>query len=275
MTDQLQKTFKDAYTKQLIDGVKTGRTLPQYQTGDFELDETRFTHIAGIYTPEGLAQKMIAVSIGKDKHCVEAAILLFEAYRNLSPLIASSESFWAYLCHTELKDFVRFDWPFEAAKNQKNYVLNHYFFGIDYGRNALASLWWSVYLTYDQDRKDNGKDPYELTRIFFKNYSFRVIWLKVILRIHNALHGILEYLLAHPEVMESNFENRILFISKYFNMLGATKQLSILPKSYFVNELEQMHSTILAIRGRGDVSNKSAMAILDAAQKDNLDDSED
>lgn len=41
MIDQLQKTFKDTYTKQLIDGVKSGRTLESYATGNFEIDESQ------------------------------------------------------------------------------------------------------------------------------------------------------------------------------------------------------------------------------------------
>lgn len=264
MIDKLQKTFKDTYTKQLIDGVKSGRTVSCYENGEFELDESKITYISGIYTPVGLQEKMIAATKGKERHGVDAAIELFKAYKGLSPLIASSESFWAYLCHTELNNFVKLDWPLESAKNKQNFVLTHYFFSKGPIENSLASLWWSVYQTYDEEREKNGKDPYELTRVFFKNYSFRVKWITVLFRISNALKGILEYLLVHPEVMESHFENRIRFICKYFNMLGASKQLSALSKEYFMGEMEKLHPIILSIHGRGDVQNKEAAAIIQA-----------
>ena len=270
MIDQLQKTFKETYTKQLIDGVKSGRTLREYATGDFDIDESQIRHIAGVYTPIGLQQRLVAASI-KDgrRHQISAAIELFEAYKNLPPLIASDESFWAYLCHTELKEFVRMEWPWERAKNPKNFVLDHYFFGKDYIRNALASLWWGVYLSYDQERKERGEDPYVLSRVFFQNYSLRVTWFTVILRIPNALHGILEFINLHPEVIDNFVDTRGLFISKYFNMLGATKQLSSLPKQFFMEEMEKLYPIIMSIHGRDDVSNKEAAAIIQFAVKEN------
>lgn len=272
MNDQLQKTFKDTYTKHLIDGVKSGRTISQYENGEFELDESKFSYIAGVYTPFGLAQKMIDAAQNKDKHGADAAIELFKAYKNLSPLIACSESFWAYLCHTELNEFVRLDWPWESAKNPQNFILDHYFVRKDLMRNALASLWWCVYQTYDSEREKKGEDPYALTRVFFKNYSFRVSWMTILFRIPNALKGILEYLLIHPEVMQMAFENRIRFVCKYFNMLGATKLLSILPTEFFIEEMEKLHSVIISIKGRDDVQNKEAAAIIQASY---LDDTEE
>lgn len=268
MIDQLQKTFKDTYTKQLIDGVKSGRTVSCYENGEFDLDESKITYISGIYTPIGLQEKMIAATTGKEKHGVDAAIELFKAYKGLPPLIASSESFWAYLCHTELNSFVKLDWPLESAKNKQNFILTHYFFSKSPIENSLASLWWSVYQTYDEEREKNGKDPYELTRVFFKNYSFRVKWIRVLFRISNALKGILEYLSVHPEVMETHKETRIQFICKYFNMLGAYKQLSALTKDFFIEELEKLHPVILSIQGRSDVQNKEAAAIIQAALED-------
>lgn len=274
MIDQLQKTFKDSYTKQLIDGVKSGRTICAYEYGNFDLDPSYITHISGLYTPVGLQERMMELSQDREKHGVEAAIILFKAYKKLSPLIASSESFWAYLCHTELNDFVRLDWPWEKARNKQSYILSHYFFGKDFTRNALASLWWSVYQTYDEDRIKIGHDPYELTRVFFRNYSFRTTWIKTLFRIPNALKGILEYLLIHPEVVDNHFENRIRFICKYFNMLGATKQLSFLSKEYFMMELERLHPVVLSIRDRNDVQNKEAAAIVQVAleEDDEIDD---
>lgn len=263
MIDKLQKTFKDSYTKQLIDGVKSGRTLPDYALDTFQIDETQLRKIAGVYTPKGLQERLLEAARKDGKlHGAEQAIILFEAYKNITPLIASDESFWAYLCHTELRKFAQHEWPWDKNKHNANYALTHYFFGKNYSRNALASLWWSVYLSYDYEREERGEDPYTLTRVFFKNFSLRTTWLTVILRIPNALHGILEYLHMHPEIIETNVETRGLFISKYFNMLGATKQLSSLPKSFFVDEMNKLYPIIMSIRGRNDVSRKEAAAII-------------
>ena len=268
--DKLQKTFKDSYVKELIDGVKSGRTIDQYATSEFDIDESKMKYISGVYTPIGLQDRMIA-ALNKDKrHGAEAAIELFKAYKDLSPLVASNEAFWVYLCHTELKDFVQLEWPFDKAKNPNNYVLDHYFFRMGYDRNALASLWWGVYLSYDFEREESGEDPYTLTRVFFKNYSLRVTWLTIILRIKNALHGVLEFLNSHQEMILSNVDNRGLFISKYFNMLGATKQLSSLPKEFFIEEMERLYPIIMSIHDRQDVTRKEAAAIINSVTEDEM-----
>lgn len=272
MTDTLQNRFKNSYTKHLKDGALAGDTISQYESGVFDLDESQFRRIAQVFTPtSGLQRRMIDALNKYGKHCAEAAIALYEAYQSITPLVASSESFWAYLCHTELNEFVRMEWPWDRAKNPQNFILEHYFFGKGYKRNALASLWWGVHQTYDDDRKQRGEDPYALTRIFFKNYSFRTTWIAVLFRIKNALNGILEYLYSHPEVTSLAMENRMRFICKYFNMLGACKQLSSLPKSFFVEELEQLHKVILSIHGRNDVQNKATAAIIQASDDDSDD----
>ena len=270
MIDSLQKTFRDNFTKQLIDGVKAEATIGQYIDGSFEIPQEQLRVISGIYQPVGLQQRMMDAARGQGPHCVEAAIELFKAYKDLSPLIASSESFWAYLCHTELNEFVRMDGTIENRKNRRNYILRYYFFGNGYRRNALAGLWWGVYLSYDEEREKRGEDPFALTRLLFKSYSLYVRYLAVILRIKNALHGILEYLYLHPEVTELAFGYRARFIAKYFNMLGATKQLSSLPKSFFVDELEKLTPVILSIKGNNDITNKEASAIIQAAQLDDI-----
>lgn len=131
MIDQLQKTFKDSYTKQLIEGVKSGRTIKDYESGEFEFDSNQIKMISGLYTPCGLQERMIAALQRDKRHGAEAAIELFEAYKSLTPLIAANESFWAYLCHTELNKFVQLEWPLEKAKNQVSYILDHYFFGFN------------------------------------------------------------------------------------------------------------------------------------------------
>lgn len=268
--DKLQRTFKDNFTKHLIEDVKSGTSLEKYKSGEFSIEEGNLSYISGVYSDDGLQERMIAALKRDKRHGAEAAIELFKAYKNLNLLVASNESFWAYLCHTDLKEFVRLEWPFENPKNPTNFILDHYFFQSGYVRNALASLWWGVYLSYDHEREARGDDPYTLTRVFFKNYSLRVVWLTVILRIKNALLGVLDFLYDHPEIVSSHIENRGFFISKYFNMLGATKQLSVLPREFFYKEMEKLYPIIISIRGREDVARKEATAIIDSANEEEI-----
>lgn len=253
--ENLQKTFRDNYTKRLKDDVRDDVSLSLYDDGNFDIDKSQVRVVAGVYAHPDLLPKLMAA-----KSRCEAAILLFEAYKDLPLVVASQESFWAYLTHVDLFEFAKKEWPLDGVDNKKNHIIDHWFFGKHgYNRNAIASLWWGVYCSYDETRKD----PYELTRILFLNYSFRVTWLKILLRTKNALHGILEYLLRHPEVANTALEQRGLFISKYFNALGATKQLSSLSKEFFIQELEKLTPTLLKINTRADITRKDAFSLID------------
>lgn len=244
--EKLQSTFPEAYIRSLRDEVLLGQSIEKYLANDFDYDVTKVRYVANVYKPEGLLDNMLSV-VDND---YKAAVLLFEAYKDLTPVLASSENFWAYLCHVDLFEYCKKRWPFDNIGNLKSYILDHWFFGKGYNRNALASLWWCVKISYDEN---NTLNPYHLTEIFFKNYSFRTTWLTVMLRIKDGLLGILEFLKENPNVMNEYFENRGLYIAKYFNTLGGSKQLSYLPREFFKEELNKILPDILTVKKREDV----------------------
>ena len=73
------------------------------------------------------------------------------------------------------------------------------------------------------------------------------------LRIKDGLLGILEFLKENPNAMNEYFENRGLYIAKYFNTLGGSKQLSYLPREFFKEELNKILPDILTVKKREDV----------------------
>ena len=250
--DKLQKTFKENYAKRLKDEVRAGLSIPKYSLESYEYDESMVKYVANVYQPEGLLEKMMNASSD-----FEAAKALFEAYKGISPLLASTEQFWAYLCHVDLFPYVQKRW--NADLDKAEYIEDHWFFGKHgYIRNGLATLWWSIYCSYDENRKD----PYELSEILFRNFSFRVAWLKIMLRTKEGLLGILEFLNENQDVMDNAFENRGRFIAKYVNILGGSKQLSYLDRNYLKNELMKIKPAILKVMTRDDVQNKSVAEIL-------------
>ena len=190
---------------------------------------------------------------------------MYEAYKDIPLVLASNEAFWTYLCHTELFEYCKKRYPVDDAKNKTSHILDHWFFGNGYNRNTLAQLWWGVQETFDEKCIDN---PYHLTEIFFRNYSFRVIWFTKMLRTKQGLLGILDFLEENQDMMEESFEHRGFFIAKYFNRLGGTKQISFLPREFFKKELESIKGTILAIKSRNDVSNLDASQIIKQTQLD-------
>ena len=209
--------------------------------------------IANVYKPEGLLDKLMQTSSD-----FEAAKVLYESYKNITPLLASTEQFWAYLCHVDLFLYVQKRWGTDLENPE--YIEDHWFFGKHgYIRNCLASLWWSIHCSYD----DSKEDPYELSEILFRNYSFRVAWLKIMLRTKEGLLGILEFLKENPDILETAFENRSRFIAKYVNLIGGVKQLSYLNREFLKSELQKIKPVILKIMTRDDVQNKTVAEILE------------
>lgn len=246
---QLQKTFKESYMKTLRDAVKSGEALPLYCAESFDIDESNVKRLANVYAPNGLAEKL---SITKDNDFL-SAVAVYEAYENISPLLASNETFWAYITHTTMFNYTQSRWP-KVLDNtaSSEYVLSHWFVG-GQGilRNAAAALWWGVYSTVDKSR-DN---KYELTEILFKNYTMRVntFGSSLLIRHKEAMIGILSFLHENPDVMEKS-EPRCLFITKYFNRLGASKQLTYMDRTFFYNTLLRLKEKIMLIDTREETN---------------------
>lgn len=243
--------------KKLRDNVVAGVSNPLYAGESFDLDTTQIKMLANVYAPENLEEKIMNF-VADD---FNAAITLYEAYKDISPLIASNETFWAYITHTSLFHYAQQRWPKVLDQSaSKNYILDHWFVG-DKGilRNAAASLWWSVFNTVDESRKNK----YELTSVLFKNYTIRVntFGSSLIVRHREAMIGILEFLYNNPYIIENNFEPKGAFLSKYFNRLGAVKQLSSLDRNFFRNKCESMKDRILSVITRDQVVNDESLYI--------------
>lgn len=93
-------------------------------------------------------------------------MLLYTGYKDkISPLQASDPCLWSALCHFEFSDYIMKRW-----KKDGEVSLEKRFFATE-GRsslcyyNAISRLWWSGYLTYDEEKRKS--DPWELTRVLF------------------------------------------------------------------------------------------------------------
>ena len=258
--DKLQNTFTTSYVAKLANEVKAELSLGKYSADEFEYDKSALRFVARVYKPENLLEQMLNTDNDFD-----AAVILYNAYKEIPLILASNEAFWAYLCHVDLFEYCKKRYPVDDVKNKVSHIQDHWFFGKGHSRNTLAQLWWGVHETIDED---NTEHPFHLTRIFFINYSFRVIWLTVMLRTKQGLLGILDFLKENPKITDKAFEYRGLFIAKYFNRLGGSKQLSSLPREFFKMELEKIKDIILSITSKEQVSNVDASNIIQHAKLD-------
>lgn len=93
--------------------------------------------------------------------------ILYSEYKDkLSPLQASDPMLWSALCHITFKPYVLNRW----RKDDGTVRLDQRFFATE-GRasllyyNAISRLWWSGYLTYDEEKASSN--PWYLTETLF------------------------------------------------------------------------------------------------------------
>ena len=90
--DTLQLTFKESYVRTLRSNIK----VENYLGTEFPYDHNMVRRVAGVIQPKDLDKKLDP----NDNY--KSAIALFEAYQDISLLVASSEPFWVYLAHVDL-----------------------------------------------------------------------------------------------------------------------------------------------------------------------------
>jgi len=242
---ELQKVFKRSY----MDELRKNIHISDYQGEVFPYEPSKVKPLANVYKPEGLLDRL------DPDDDFTSAKEIYQAYENVSPLLASLPDLWVYLAHVDLFPYVQKRWPkiFDEGIDEQ-YILNHWHENAHFMRTTFAGLWWHTYLTYDKDRKN----PFELTEILFKSQDFRTLRFGELglIRHRPAMLGVLEFLIGNPEITQTAFDARGQYISRYFNLLGGTKQLSFMDKNYFISKLIEIKPRLEQILSIKDVQNK-------------------
>ena len=112
-------------------------------------------------------------------------------------------------------------------------------------RQALSRLWWPVYLSIDEYRKEK----YELTKILFRHQDFvnRTLGAEKIGRHKEAVIGILEFIQENEELFKSKFEPKTRFVTKHLNVIGGVKPISYFDRTFFKDELAKVADSIAAV----------------------------
>ena len=242
---ELQKVFKRSY----MDELRKNIHISDYQGEAFPYEPSKVKPLANVYKPEGLLDRL------DPDDDFTSAKEIYQAYENVSPLLASLPDLWVYLAHVDLFTYVQLRWPkiFDEEIDEQ-FIINHWHENSHFMRTTFAGLWWHTYLTYDKNRKN----PFELTEILFKSQDFRTLRFGELglIRHRPAMLGVLEFLKENPGIMQTAFDARGQYISRYFNLLGGTKQLSFMDKNYFINKLIEIKPRLEQIMSIKDVQNK-------------------
>ena len=229
---ELQRVYKKAYVEHL----RTNINKAAYLQDSFVSDKAQTLPLAEVYNnAAGLKTKMIPDAA----HDIDSAIALYEAYPNLSLLLAAQDSLWVYLAHNELFEYVQK--RRKVTSESKEEKIKDYWFD-DSEKGTLSGLWWGVKMTVDE----NLSDKYELTRTLFKNQTFRTrtFFTYKIGKHKEALRGVLSFMSDNKELFKGHEEARSIYVSAYFSRLGATKELAYLDKTFFYQELEKKRKAI-------------------------------
>lgn len=229
-------------------------SLPSY----FDKREFNQTHLFREYSQRleyDAVPEFRVIQILQANSDFERGKILFENLAHLSRREASDIGLWNYLSHNELYRVVHKMWPdIENPPNKssrESYVLNHWIMTssaqselMDY---PLSGLWWSFFLTIDEERADK----YELTRIFFKNLTFRtkIFGQSKIARQKEALIGVLEFIKDNG-LDQRNFEENGNAIVPYLNLLGGVKPLGVFDRTWFKLKLNRKFRNDIDCYGR-------------------------
>lgn len=85
--------------------------------------------------------------------------LLFDALKDLSPVLASDERLWAGMLFCQFWDFVKYRRADELHSDNERDILNSFFFMRGIKRscfmNCLSRLWWTGYLLFDSNNSNH------------------------------------------------------------------------------------------------------------------------
>jgi len=246
---ELQKVFKRSYMESLRKDIH----ISDYQGESFPYEPSMVKSLANVYKPEGLIDRL------DPDDDYNSAIEIYQAYESISPLLASLPDLWVYLAHVDLFSYVQKRHS-EVLNDDvtEEYIIDHWFKNkVSIFRMALPSAWWSVYLSIDKTRKD----PYELTKILFKNQELRTnsFGPLTLIRHKEAMIGVLEFLKDHPDLLIDGMNMRAQYIRKLFNFIGGTKRLEFLNRDFFKTELEKRYDIISGKFSREDIQNNNEL----------------
>ena len=248
-----QKTFTDSYASSLNEKVSRGEDLQLYLNNTFVYDEWQTQWVGGLVQPEELLDNMLKYSDkGQD---LQAAITLYEGFRQLRSVVASEKPFWIYLGHADLYPYMHKRFLNDVMRllqkdsTKPSVILNRWFFPREFVRNHLAGMWWDVKCTIDE----SDSDPYVYTRTLFRYYDMRSINFANFKMFRNKaqVKGILKCIGEHHEIFDTYSQDRVRYVTKYFNRLGATKQLIALPWEFFYNTVKSLLDEISKVTDSG------------------------
>lgn len=129
------------------------------ESDSFEVSSIDLPSFALVPPPQG------ASNDEKNENDIINIKSVYENWKELTPLQARNKYLWTYYCHcnASCKNYIRARWigdDFTESQVKDRFFVTESKRNLVRG-NALSSLWWKGYLTYDHDNPNN---PFWLTQ---------------------------------------------------------------------------------------------------------------
>lgn len=250
-----QVIFTEDYCAQLLVALNNGSSIPNYTLSgeDFVYQGKDVCSLKNFRVDKEKLQRIN----DENPMSLDSAILLYEAFPDLTPLMAAYAPFWIYIAHIELAKYMRNRWDnIEVDRNgnendtaaQIKYIKNYWFPEVgDKTKTWLPNLWWAVYLTVDEN---DHEDKYRLTRILFKQEDLRTRTLGTytLFRHKPATVATLSFIEAHKDTtFQHAFQNKCRYMTKYLNYLGGCRLLSCMDEDFFTEMLNKKNADIAKV----------------------------
>ncbi|MBO4690828.1 MAG: hypothetical protein J5621_08130 [Paludibacteraceae bacterium] len=250
-----QAIYRETYCDKLRNELYAGVSIDRYikQTPTFNAQEDDLCYLDNFEVKREKLSEMLKPG----RSNLDCAISLYEAFPDLTPMLAAYEPFWFYWAHTELFEYLRNRWTnievsrdgVENSEEQQIEYIQEYWFPDSSKpvRSWLSGLWWSVYLTVDEN---DEKDKYRLTRILFKQEDLRTrtFGTYLLFRHKPAAIATLRFIEEHMDTtFSSAFQNKCRYMTKYLNYLGGSRQLSYMDEAFFTEMLNKKNADIAKV----------------------------
>ncbi len=218
--------MKNDALDQLISDIS--QNVPLYNSKERWIDQYFEEKGFGSYSfSTGIMVPDVVLTIGDSKTDFENAVKIYDAFKGqLNPVQASDLRLWAYLAHDTYWEYMRTRWAVDIASEEDeddvgrdkivSRIGSRYFFKASKGkafvRQGIARLYWSAYLTYDENNKDN---PYEMTEYFLsKQDIFMVSTERSLARYKTLLLAALKVLKENEDLKRADIRNYFLNLNQ-------------------------------------------------------------
>ena len=164
----------------------------------------------------------------------ENAIELHRYLKNLSPRVACGPYLWVSLGFIYHQDYLLSRWPLKQdeprAKINDRYFLKIGRYG--YFRNAVSRLWWTAYMTYDENQDPDR--AYDLTKLAFEYQEYQF---QFMLRKYGSSGDVCRRILRHFNYKKEEYEQRATPKNSYINFIKHTGKMLNLYSSVYLLDL--------------------------------------